>query len=113
MRIMIVDGNAEMRAMIRHVVRGLCDEVFECQSGEEAMVVYDHWKPDLMLMEMQLPGMDGIDTMQSIMRSDPAAHVVFVTDVDAGTCRQGALNSGAMAVFSKENLIGLQKYIMQ
>ncbi len=113
MRVLIVDENVNIRVMLRQLLRGLCDEILECASGEEAVIVYKRWHPDVVLTEILLPRMDGIETMQAIQCHDPGVHLLFVTEVDEPSCRSEALAAGAEGYFLKENLIELQDYIMQ
>ncbi len=113
MRIMILDENSGMRTTLRQLLSGLCDDVVECGSGEEAITLYTHRKPDLVLSEISLPGLDGIETLKSVLRSDPAVRWIFVTEEDDLPIRTDAFDAGAEAYFMKEDMIEVQEYLMR
>ncbi|MBN1446847.1 MAG: response regulator transcription factor [Bacteroidetes bacterium] len=113
MRIMIVDESSDMRTMLRHMLAGLCDDIVECSSGEEAIALYVHRQPDLVLCEISLPGVDGIEALKSVLRSDRGVRWIFVTEEDDPSCRTDALAAGAEAYFLKEDMIALQDYLMR
>lgn len=113
MRLMIVDTSREMRAMLRLLLSGLYDELFECRIGEEAIALCDYWQPDLVLTEVALPGLDGIETMCCSLRTNPSIRWIFVTEEDDRSCRDDALEAGAEAYFLKEHMLELREYLME
>lgn len=108
---MIVDDNAAMRKAIRGIVAEKTDTVIECANGIEAVDSFGKVRPDWVLMDIQMPKMDGIQAMKKILQSDAMAKVVIVTDFDTESFRSAAKNVGATAYISKEDLFELLNYI--
>ncbi len=77
--ILVVDDEA---LTLRTISRALREEGFEvlvAMSGEEALQVFSTEKPDLMLLDVVLPGIDGIEVLRHIKRDNPAAIVVMMS----------------------------------
>jgi len=105
--ILIVEDDDEMRRMIRSVVGRLADHVSECRDGAEAVAAYKDRPTDWVLMDIQLPGMDGIEVTRRIVASHPAARIVMVTNYEDRQLRQAAREAGASDYVSKSNLLRL------
>ncbi|MDA0821490.1 MAG: LytTR family DNA-binding domain-containing protein [Proteobacteria bacterium] len=84
MRIIIVDDEPLARARLRAQVEdlGLGEIVGEAGNGNDAIRLAQSNKPDLVLLDIRMPGMDGIETAQHFMRLEPAPAVVFTTAYD-------------------------------
>jgi two-component system chemotaxis response regulator CheB len=71
-------------------------------SGEEAIRLLPQLRPDLVLLDLQMPGMDGVQTARSIRRDDPRT-VVFVISADMAGRSDSALAAGAVATLHKRD----------
>jgi CheY-like chemotaxis protein len=72
--VLVVDDEA---LTLRTISRGLREEGFEAftaTSGEEALKIFEHEKPDLTLLDIVLPGIDGVEVLRRIKISNPAAN---------------------------------------
>lgn len=79
-RVLIVDDAAFMRMMIKNVLTQNGYEVAgEASNGQEALVLYEKVKPDLVTLDITMPEMDGIQTLKELLRIDPSANVIMVT----------------------------------
>jgi CheY-like chemotaxis protein len=80
-RILVVEDNALNLKLVRDVLGAAGYEVVAATSGEEGLRLAAELPPDLVLMDLQLPGMDGTETMQQLRRGtlDPSVPVVAVT----------------------------------
>jgi len=79
-RVLIVDDAAFMRMMIKNVLTQNGYEVAgEASNGQEALVLYDKLKPDLVTLDITMPEMDGIQTLKELLKMDPSANVIMVT----------------------------------
>jgi CheY-like chemotaxis protein len=107
MKILIVDDNAGMRRLLRRAVPGTASAVWECSDGAEALAAYIERQPDVVLMDIRMPRMDGLTATRQICKFDPSARVVMVTDYDDEDLRTAAQEAGACGYALKQNLTGL------
>ena len=77
--ILIVDDEPHVRAMIRRAVVELGYPVVEAESGEAALAVLASERPELVIMDYVMPGMDGAEAARQIAAIDPDIPVVFST----------------------------------
>lgn len=103
MKFMIVDDNAGMREMIRSIACGDDDTVMECADGEEAVRAYAQFRPDVVLMDVEMKGMDGFTATERIYALNRRAKVIFVTSHNTSAFRLKAKSLKAGFV-TKENL---------
>lgn len=104
MKLLIVDDSRAMRDMVKQFLASLVAETRECSNGEEAVVAYTTFKPDWVLMDYQMPRMDGLRATRAILAADPEARVLFLTHYDDEELRQAAQEAGASGYVLKENL---------
>lgn len=110
MRLMIVEDNSMMRTTIRRVVAGRKDIVLECGDGDEAVSAYDSFRPDWVVMDYEMPRMDGITAAEAIVKRHPDAHVLVVSQHDDADIRAAAVSAGARFV-SKTRILQLKEII--
>lgn len=110
MRLMIVEDNSMMRNTIRRVVAGRKDVVLECGDGDEAVSAYDTFHPDWVVMDYEMPRMDGITAAEVIVKRHPDAHVLVVSQHDDADIRAAAVSAGARFV-SKTRIMHLKEII--
>lgn len=110
-RLMIVDDNAEMRRVIRRMVSGISGEIVECEDGGEALAAYTRCRPDCVLMDIEMGGVDGIEATRRIIEAFPDAKVIVVTGHNNEELRGAARDAGARDYVLKENLIDLRRLL--
>jgi CheY-like chemotaxis protein len=81
-RVLVVEDNPLNLKLVRDVLRVAGYEVLEARSGEEGLEVAHTEAPDLVLMDLQLPGIDGVETLHRL-RSDPVVAGLPVVAVTA------------------------------
>lgn len=105
--IMMVEDNHAMRALIRGLVEEVTDEVHECATAERALELYPQLRPEWVLMDIRLGGMDGITATAALRRLDPSARVIIVTENGDQGYREAARAAGACGFVLKEDLLSL------
>lgn len=96
-RVMLVDDHAVVReglARFLFVDKGL-ELVGEAENGEEAVRRAQLLHPDVILMDLKMPGMDGVAATRKIRETCPGTHVIVLTSFAEDGMVQGALQAGA------------------
>jgi CheY-like chemotaxis protein len=106
--LMIVDDNEQMRRTIKSIVSDLVEEIVECEDGLQAAALYAKHRPDWVLMDLRMKGMDGLEATGRIIASFPKARIVMVTDYDDAELREAARRAGACHYINKRSLFDLR-----
>ena len=93
-----------MRAMIRETISEVVDIITECADGDEAFAAYQTNLPHWVLMDLQMPRLDGFTASRQIRAAYPNAQICMVTDYGDARTRRAAQEVGATAFVLKENL---------
>ena len=81
-RVMVVDDSRMIGMQMKNLLEGTDYEVAAyCRDGEEAIAQYGQVKPDLVTMDIIMPGMDGLETAQAILEEYPEAKIVMVSSL--------------------------------
>jgi DNA-binding NarL/FixJ family response regulator len=103
-RLVIVDDHDFVRAGIKVMLAGEPDMeiVGEAEDGQEALALVGRERPDLALMDVRMPGMDGLATTRSIKRSYPRVSVLILTMHENEDYLLEAIRSGAAGYVLKD-----------
>jgi two-component system chemotaxis response regulator CheY len=95
-KIMLVDDAAFMRIMLKDILTKNGFEVCgEAENGERALERYVECKPDLVLLDITMPELDGIETLKGLMEKDPKAKVIMCSAMGQQTMVIEAIQCGA------------------
>jgi NarL family two-component system response regulator LiaR len=102
-RVLTVDDHEILRSGVRFSLKAFKDLelVAEAGSGEEALRLCIESQPDVVLMDMQMPGMDGVETTQAIKKQRPQVQVLALTSFYDKGLVQRALQAGAIGYIIK------------
>jgi two-component system, NarL family, invasion response regulator UvrY len=102
--VLIVDDQAPFRRAAKMVMAATpgFDVVGEAESGEEAVEMFDALAPGLVLMDINLPGINGIEATRRITGAHPDATVLLLSTYQAADLPSGADSCGAAGYVNKE-----------
>ncbi|HET9690121.1 MAG TPA: response regulator, partial [Acidimicrobiales bacterium] len=102
LRVVLVDDAADLRTLMRQqlLVAGGFDVVAEGADGQEAVALAATFRPDLMVLDLAMPVMDGLQALPQVRQVSPASAVVMVSGFD-DTVGQVALDAGAAGFLTK------------
>ncbi len=115
-RILVADDNAVSRELLRHVLQGLCDEVLEAADGRQALQQIADSQPDVVLLDLEMPALDGYQVLRELRQDPRFAHtpVVAVTAWAMQGNRERGLEAGFDGYFTKPvNIAELRRYVQQ
>ena len=103
-RLMIVDDHTMVRRGLATILKVFDDIQLagEAESGEAAIQLCTEVLPDVILMDMSLPGMDGATATRSIRKNFPQTQVIVLTSFKAGNLIKQALEAGAIGYLLKD-----------
>ena len=93
-RILVVDDEPQIRRIMRTTLTGAGYEIDDAKTGEEALVKVRDYRPDLVLLDINLPGMGGLATCRAI-RADPNVAIIMLTVHNTEAAKVEALDAGA------------------
>ena len=96
-RLLIVDDALIMRMKIRDIARSAGWEVVaEAANGEEAVRLFQEHRPDLVTLDMVMPGVDGLEALKAIRQLQADANVVMVSAVNQKEKLRECIENGAL-----------------
>ncbi|MEG2053436.1 MAG: response regulator [Oscillospiraceae bacterium] len=96
-KILLVDDAAFMRMTIKNCLsKAGYTELLEAADGQEAVNTYQAEKPDLIIMDITMPNMDGIQALQTIKSADPSAKIVMCSAMGQESMVVEAIHLGAL-----------------
>ncbi|HEY4009331.1 MAG TPA: response regulator transcription factor, partial [Acidobacteriaceae bacterium] len=82
-----------------------------CEDGADSLSAYAEHRPDLVLMDVRMPRMDGLTATRRLLREHPEAKVIILTDYNEDELRSAAREAGACAYALKHDLNELEDTI--
>ena len=102
-KILIADDHPMMREALRSSLQDEADLVvmWEAANGFDAVSLAEEHKPDLILMDLLMPGLDGLGAVRQIMEKNPQARIMVVTSLEDEDKVIAAIHAGALGYFPK------------
>ncbi len=103
-RVMLVDDHALVRMGFRMLLGDAKVEVVaECGSGEQACMDYPRVKPDVVVMDLSMPGMGGLEAVRRLLAQDPKARVLALSAHEDTAHPRRVLRAGALGYLAKRS----------
>ncbi len=109
-RLLIVDDSPSIQTMVREALAGSPFEIVgAANNGQEGVDYYESLKPDIVLMDIVMPQMTGVEALKVIVEKDPQARVVMLTSMrgreDVLTCKKYGAKNYVLKPFDGQKLI--------
>src|SRR5215813_657343 len=116
--VLVVDDHALLRTGVANIINQEADlrVVAEASNGLEAVQAFEHYHPDVTLLDLRMPIMEGVEAVRQIRARDPRARVIVLTTYDTDDEIARALKAGAKAYvlkdISADDLIGCIRTVL-
>jgi len=100
-RILVVDDEEEVRQLVAEFLETRGYSVITAATGLEALTAVKHYRPDLVLMDIMMPKMNGLETLQRIREIDHRVGVIMLTAVDDEAVAKEAMRREAYDYITK------------
>ncbi|HVA66879.1 MAG TPA: response regulator [Elusimicrobiota bacterium] len=100
-KVMIVDDDADVRKTLSYVLDGCCEAIIEAAGGEEALGIFASADPALVLLDVSMPGMGGLEVLSTLHALRPALPIIMLTSADDVVTAKMALDLGAVMYMTK------------
>ncbi|MDA2916829.1 response regulator [Nitrospinae bacterium AH_259_B05_G02_I21] len=100
-KILVVDDEIAVCKQLRKFLEPKGYSVLEAHSGEEALSIYKQEKPDVVLLDVMMLGMNGLETLKELKSFDPEASVIIVTAIREKELAKQTLAEGAFDYITK------------
>lgn len=97
-RVLVVDDDESIREIVRIMLKDF--EVIEASNGLEGIKIYEKIKPDIVLMDISMPVMDGVEATKRILNEDPNAIIIGLTAFTRSRGKE-LLEAGAKGIIEK------------
>jgi two-component system, NarL family, response regulator DegU len=111
MKILIVDDNRLFREEMINQIKNKDHEIYQCEDGIYAESMYDEHKPDIVLMDIKMKYMNGLEATKILTTKYPEANIILVTNLQDERLEERAVQYGAKGFLLNENLNRLNEFI--
>lgn len=107
MRVLVADDDAKFRGLVKRLLEGKPEVVVvgEAGDGEEAVRLAQQLEADMVVMDVSMPRLDGLQATRRILAERPQTKVILLTVHDEEAYRLAGIESGAEAFIVKKNLL--------
>jgi CheY-like chemotaxis protein len=104
-KVLVVDDEAHIRKFVAVLLESIATEpeILQAANGGEALQVYEREKPRLVLLDVNMPRVDGLQTLKLLKQADPNCTVVMLTSLVNRQTVEECLRLGAVGYLRKDN----------
>jgi len=111
-RVLVVDDDPAIRELLKNFLESVGHEVETAASGVEALERFVNTRYNLLLLDLYMPGIDGLEVLRHVKSANPACEVVIITAYGSLPTAVQALNMGAYSYVNKPfDMIELDRLI--
>jgi len=99
--VLIVDDNAQVRTLVGSIVGRICDRTMQASDGRQGLAEYKAKRPDLIITDMHMPNMSGLEMLVEVRKIDPEARAIVVSGNLPKDEEMALYDAGALAILSK------------
>lgn len=101
-KILVADDSRTSRKMLLDIIRGLeFEEIIEATDGNDAVAKFEEHQPEVVTLDITMPGMDGIEVLKKIKEKNPDVKVVMITAAAQSNKIMEAIKLGAEEFIAK------------
>ena len=101
MKLLIIDDEKSIRLSLQVGLKKLGVEIFTAASGEEGLGLFEQTKPDIAIIDIKLPGIDGIEVLRRIRKDNKSCIILMITYISEVRLAVEAMKLGAHDYFTK------------
>ncbi len=105
MKLLVVDDEVDICDFVKNFFKERDFEVFVAYDGKEALGIIEARNPEIVLLDVKMPEMDGIETLKAIRKTNSSSKVIMVTAVEDEEKAEEAKRHGAIEYITKPLLL--------
>lgn len=105
LKLLVVDDEIDVCDFVKSFFKERNFEVFTAHNGQEALYVIEHNRPQIVILDMRMPVMDGMTVLRELRRANSDCKVIMVTAVEDFTKAEEAKKQGAVEYITKPLLL--------
>ena len=94
--VLIIDDDELALTVLQNMLQDEGYEVLTTADGPQGISIYEDKRPDVVLLDVELPSMNGLEVLKRIRQVDAEARVIIITGLDTHGIREAALRNGAL-----------------
>ena len=103
LRVLLADDHPDMLNALEHLIAPACEIAGRISDGREVLDWVARLRPDVLLVDINMPGLDGIEICRRTVRAFPAVHVIVLSAAGDATFAQASREAGATAFIAKHS----------
>jgi len=110
-KVLIIDDDEFMLNVLAHQLQDEGYSLFTTADGPHGIELYKNERPDIVLLDIGLPSIDGLEVLKQIKQFDADAKVIMITGYPSSMMREEAMRIGAFAFYEKPGVIRMLKNV--